>query len=107
MQESWCSERWTLCLTYEAAIAGRLLKAPLFDRHALILRYKKRKHACVQKSQGIADSDLKRKLRVIPNWPKKGVNFIDITTLLIDAEAFKAVIDVLTRYFVRKKIDAV
>jgi adenine phosphoribosyltransferase len=44
---------------------------------------------------------------VIPNWPKKGVNFIDITTLLMNADAFRTVIDVLTRHFARKRIDAV
>jgi len=61
----------------------------------------------VKKSRFSTESDLKVKLRVIPNWPKKGVNFIDITTLLMDGEAFRSVIDVLTRYFARKKIDTV
>lgn len=40
-------------------------------------------------------------------WPKPGVNFIDITTLLKDAEAFKASIDILTEHFAKKKIDVV
>jgi adenine phosphoribosyltransferase len=35
------------------------------------------------------------------------VNFVDITTLLKDPKAFKAVIDVMTEYFERRKIDAV
>lgn len=33
--------------------------------------------------------DLKEKLRVIPDFPKPGINFIDITTLLKDGEAMK------------------
>jgi len=78
-----------------------------FDLLSLILRYMIRKRTLVQKSRYSTESDLKAKLRVIPNWPKRGVNFIDITTLLVDAEAFRSVIDVLTRYFARKKIDAV
>jgi len=61
----------------------------------------------VQKSRIISESDIKSKLRVIPGWPKKGVNFIDITTLLGDSEAFKSVIDSLTAYFSPKKITSV
>ena len=55
----------------------------------------------------IIEAQLKSKLRVIPGWPKKGVNFVDITTLLKDAEAFRSVIDILTEHFARQKIDAV
>ena len=37
--------------------------------------------------------DLKSVIRTIPNWPKQGVMFKDITTLLKDANAFNYVID--------------
>lgn len=37
--------------------------------------------------------DLKSKLRQVMNFPKEGINFIDITTVLQDAEAFKECID--------------
>ena len=37
--------------------------------------------------------DLKKTIRTIPNWPKQGVMFRDITTLLKDADAFNYVID--------------
>jgi adenine phosphoribosyltransferase len=50
---------------------------------------------------------LKTKLRVIPGFPKKGVNFIDITTLLKDAESFKVALDLLTEEFSRRKIDLI
>ena len=36
--------------------------------------------------------DLKSVIRTIPNWPKQGVMFRDITTLLKDANAFNYVI---------------
>lgn len=49
--------------------------------------------------------NLKSKLRVIPGFPKKGVNFIDITTLLKDPVAFKKAIDIMTRFFSRKRIE--
>jgi adenine phosphoribosyltransferase len=61
----------------------------------------------VQKSLAQTELDLKDKLRVIPGWPKKGVNFIDITPVLSDAQAFRYVVDILTRYFSRKRIDVV
>ncbi len=48
---------------------------------------------------------LKLKLRVIRDWPKKGVNFIDITTLLKDPEAFRRVIDILADHFSSKSVD--
>jgi adenine phosphoribosyltransferase len=37
--------------------------------------------------------NLKTKIREIPDWPVKGVNFKDITTLLQDGKVFKYVID--------------
>ena len=42
-------------------------------------------------------SELGKKLRVIPDFPVKGVSFKDITTLLGDADAFRAAIDALTK----------
>ncbi len=37
--------------------------------------------------------DLKSVIRTIPNWPKHGVMFRDITTLLKDAHAFSYVVN--------------
>jgi adenine phosphoribosyltransferase len=37
--------------------------------------------------------DLEKVLRHIPNFPRKGVDFIDITTVLKNAEAFRQTID--------------
>jgi adenine phosphoribosyltransferase len=61
----------------------------------------------VKEARFPTEKELKSKLRVIREWPKPGVNFIDITTLLKDAEAFKAAIDIITEHFAKKKIDAV
>ena len=61
----------------------------------------------MQKGRILNESDLKRKLRVIPDWPRKGVNFIDITTLLKDPAAFKFVVDALTKHFAKMCIDLV
>ena len=47
--------------------------------------------------------DLKSKIREIPDWPKPGVNFKDITTLLEDKDAFKQAIDLLAAPFSGQK----
>jgi adenine phosphoribosyltransferase len=50
---------------------------------------------------------IKKTIRSIPDFPKKGVVFRDITTLLKDTSAFKAVMDHLHDGFKDIKIDAV
>ncbi len=39
------------------------------------------------------EAQLKAKLRIVPNFPRGGVNFIDITPLLSDPIAFRSAID--------------
>ena len=51
--------------------------------------------------------DLKSKIREILDWPIKGVNFKDITTLLEDPEIFKFVIDEMIKPFLGEKIDKI
>lgn len=51
--------------------------------------------------------NLKKKIREVPNWPIKGVNFKDITTLLEDKKTFKYVVDEMANPFMKKKIDRV
>jgi len=50
---------------------------------------------------------IKSKIREIPDWPKKGVNFKDITPLIEDGRAFKKIVDVLARPYLNKKIDKI
>jgi len=51
--------------------------------------------------------DLKEKIRVIEDFPIKGISFKDITTLLQDKEAFKYAIDSMAEHFRDKDIDLV
>ena len=51
--------------------------------------------------------DLKSIIRTIPNWPKQGVMFRDITTLLKDAKAFNYVIDKFCERYKNVPIDLV
>jgi len=50
---------------------------------------------------------IKSKIRTIPHWPKEGIMFRDITTLLKDPDGFKETIDLLYRRYKDKKIDKV
>lgn len=50
---------------------------------------------------------LKALIREVPDFPKPGINFYDITTLLKDAAGFKKVIDSLTALYRSTPIDVV
>ena len=50
---------------------------------------------------------IKNKIRTIPNFPKQGIQFRDITTLLKDPEAFGKTIEILCNRYKDKKIDVV
>lgn len=51
--------------------------------------------------------DLKSKIREVQDWPKKGINFKDITTLLQDREVFHSVVDKLAEQYAGEKIDKI
>jgi len=50
---------------------------------------------------------LKAKIRSVPDFPKAGITFFDITTLLRDPEGFDATIDAIAKPFGGKQIDLV
>jgi len=49
----------------------------------------------------------KRLIRNVPDFPKKGILFYDITTLLKNAKALQEVLDLLTARYINQKIDLV
>ncbi|HHY82323.1 MAG TPA: adenine phosphoribosyltransferase [Clostridiales bacterium] len=51
--------------------------------------------------------DLKEKIRVIEDFPKKGISFKDITTLLKDKDAYKYTIDTMVEICREKGVDVV
>jgi adenine phosphoribosyltransferase len=51
--------------------------------------------------------DLKKKIRNVPDFPKKGIVFRDITTLLSDSDAFKYSVDKMTEQYKGRKIDLI
>src|SRR5271168_3886266 len=50
---------------------------------------------------------LKKLIREVADFPKKGILFYDITTLLKDKRGFATLIDALSAHFVDKKVDLV
>jgi adenine phosphoribosyltransferase len=50
---------------------------------------------------------LKAVIREIPDWPKKGILFYDVTTLLKDGAHFRAAIDAMIAPYRDQKIDIV
>jgi len=53
------------------------------------------------------EAELKAAIRTIPDYPKKGILFRDITTLLGNARAFRRAIDELVQPWAGTKIDKV
>ena len=51
--------------------------------------------------------ELKKLIREVPDFPKPGINFYDITTLLKHPEGFRGTIDALAAEFEGEKVDTV
>jgi adenine phosphoribosyltransferase len=50
---------------------------------------------------------IKSKIRTVPHYPKQGIQFRDITTLLKDPTGFRATVDELVRRYKGVKIDKI
>lgn len=51
--------------------------------------------------------NLKDKIRIIEDFPKEGISFKDITTVLQDGEAFRQCIDEMADYLKDKNVDVI
>ena len=51
--------------------------------------------------------DLKKYIRSIPDYPKKGILFRDITTLIKDKDAFKECIDQMSKILMKLNFDKI
>lgn len=52
-------------------------------------------------------ADIKNSIRNIPDYPKPGIQFKDITTAMKNPRIFKEIIDMMTEHFRTEKIDYV
>ena len=50
-------------------------------------------------------ADLKKTIREVPDFPKAGINFYDISTLLQDGTAFRTAVDYMVEQFRGRPID--
>lgn len=57
--------------------------------------------------QPIDLENLKKLVRTVPDFPKPGILFYDITTLLKDKAGFAQMIDALAAHYIERKIDLV
>ena len=51
--------------------------------------------------------DIKSTIRTIPDYPKPGIMFRDVTTLLGNARAFRTTVDLLVQPYAGTRIDKV
>lgn len=58
-------------------------------------------------NSGLSSDQLKRLIRQVPDWPKKGILFYDITTLLKDKVGFATLIDQFSEHYINHKVDLV
>jgi len=61
----------------------------------------------IEKIVGDDEKIIKSKIRTIPDWPKQGIMFRDITTLIGDREGFEKVMEVFYNRYKNKKIDSI
>ena len=52
-------------------------------------------------------ADLKKMIREVPDFPKPGINFYDISTLLQNGKALQAAVDQMAERFKGQPIDAI
>ncbi|MFQ5648803.1 MAG: adenine phosphoribosyltransferase [bacterium] len=52
-------------------------------------------------------ANLKEHIRNVPDFPKKGIGFKDITTLLKNGPAFREAVDVMAKRFESKRIEKI
>jgi adenine phosphoribosyltransferase len=58
-------------------------------------------------NRGLNCEHLKKLIREVPDFPKKGILFYDITTLLKDKVGFATLIDALSEHYLNSGVDAV
>ncbi|XP_008786997.1 adenine phosphoribosyltransferase 1 isoform X1 [Phoenix dactylifera] len=63
--------------------------------------------ACKDREQDPRIEGIASSIRVVPNFPKPGIMFQDITTLLLDPKAFKNTVDLFVERYTGKDITVV
>ncbi|XP_065015707.1 adenine phosphoribosyltransferase 4 isoform X2 [Musa acuminata AAA Group] len=62
---------------------------------------------CEEKKQDTRIQRIASSIRVVPDFPKKGIMFQDITTLLLEPKAFKDTVDLFVEQYTGRGISVV
>jgi adenine phosphoribosyltransferase len=71
-----------------------------------LVRFLKKKKSSGKKLMSTIDQ-LRQSIRSIPNFPKKGIVFRDITTLLKDQDAYQKTVDLFFKKYKKSNIDKI
>src|ERR1700677_4662178 len=66
-----------------------------------------KEHGRLSSHSNLNEDQLKKMIREVPDFPKKGILFYDITTLLKDKVGFATLVDRLSEHYVDRKVDLV
>src|ERR1017187_6090090 len=66
-----------------------------------------KEHGRLSSHSRLNADELKHLIREVPDFPKKGILFYDITTLLKDRVGFATLVDRFSEHYVAQKIDLV
>ena len=60
----------------------------------------------ITRNETMRAADLKKTIREVPDFPKPGINFYDVSTLFRDSQAFRLAIDVMVERYRGQRLDA-
>ncbi len=66
-----------------------------------------RRTVMLQEAKPVNVEDLKKLVRTVPDFPKPGILFYDITTLLKDKTGFAQLIDAMAAHYIGRNIDLI
>src|SRR5919198_4046015 len=92
-----CASAGRPCITLQAWLKGQCASTG-FLRGAWTVHYH---------GGGMELAELRAKIRDIKDFPTEGILFKDITTLLKDGPAFRAVVDMLAANYAAERVDVV
>src|ERR1700676_3116425 len=72
-----------------------------------LVHFASKEHGRLSADSTLNSNQLKKLIREVPDFPKKGILFYDITTLLKDKVGFATLVDRLSEQYVDQKIDLV
>jgi adenine phosphoribosyltransferase len=95
------------CARDRAPHAWMTSKNLKFARPLISAHFALKEHGRLSLDSRLDSEQLKHLIREVPDFPKKGILFYDITTLLKDKVGFATLVDRLSEHYVDQKIDLV